>query len=85
MCIRDRCNYDGRTKHRTEIGDGAFIGSDAILVAPVTIGAGAYVAAGSVVTQDVPPDGLGIERAEQRNIEGWATRRRGQRQEEDHA
>ncbi len=79
------CNYDGRAKHRTEIGDGAFIGSDAILVAPVTIGAGAYVAAGSVITEDVPPDGLGIERAEQRNIEGWATRRRGQRQEEDHA
>ncbi len=70
------CNYDGKSKHRTTIGDGVFIGSDAILVAPVTIGEGAYVAAGAVITQDVPPDALGIERAEQRNIEGWATRRR---------
>lgn len=70
------CNYDGKQKHQTRIGDGAFIGSDAILVAPVSIGAGAYVAAGSVITKDVPPEALAIERAEQRNIDDWAKRRK---------
>lgn len=70
------CNYDGRQKHRTVIGDGAFIGSDAILVAPVTVAPGAYVAAGSVVTRDVPEGALAIERAPQRNIEGWVERKR---------
>lgn len=70
------CNYDGKNKHHTKIGDGAFIGSDAVLVAPVIIGAGAYVAAGSVITKDVPHSGLGIGRSKQENIEGWARRRR---------
>lgn len=70
------CNYDGRAKHRTRIGARAFVGSDSILVAPLTIGDGAYVAAGSVVTQDIPPDALGIERSPQRNIPAWARRRR---------
>ena len=70
------CNYDGKAKHHTKIGDGAFIGSDAILVAPVIVGAGAYVAAGSVITKDVPNGGLGIGRSRQENIEGWARRKK---------
>lgn len=69
------CNYDGLAKHQTQIGDGAFIGSDAVLVAPVTIGAGAYVGAGSVITKDVPPEALGLARSRQGNLEGWARRR----------
>lgn len=77
------CNYDGRRKHRTEIGDGAFIGSDTMLVAPVSIGSGAVTAAGSAISNDVPSDGLGIERAEQRNIEGWSRRRRERDEGED--
>jgi len=68
------CNYDGVAKHRTTIGDGAFIGSNASLVAPVTIGARATVAAGSTVTQDVPDGGLGVGRARQHNVEGWGRR-----------
>jgi bifunctional UDP-N-acetylglucosamine pyrophosphorylase/glucosamine-1-phosphate N-acetyltransferase len=75
------CNYDGETKHPTTIGDGAFIGSDSQLIAPVTIGEGAYVAAGSSVTDDVPPGALGIARGRQRNIVGWAEKRRSQKQE----
>ena len=69
-------NYDGVTKHRTQVGDQVRIGSDTMLVAPVEIGDGAYTAAGSVITQNVPPGALGIGRAEQRNIPGWVTRRR---------
>ena len=69
------CNYDGHQKHQTVIGDGAFVGSDATLVAPVTIGSDAYVAAGSSITQDVPDGGLGIARARQANKPGWATER----------
>jgi len=61
------CNYDGTTKHRTVIGKGAFIGSNAALVAPVTIGEGAYVAAGSTITEDVPPSGVAFGRARQVN------------------
>ncbi|MGH7104103.1 MAG: bifunctional UDP-N-acetylglucosamine diphosphorylase/glucosamine-1-phosphate N-acetyltransferase GlmU [Acetobacteraceae bacterium] len=60
------CNYDGFAKHRTEIGAHAFIGSDAVLVAPVTVGAGAFVAAGSVITKDVAPDAMAFGRAEQK-------------------
>jgi bifunctional UDP-N-acetylglucosamine pyrophosphorylase/glucosamine-1-phosphate N-acetyltransferase len=70
------CNYDGFKKHTTTIGDGAFIGSDSQLVAPVTIGAGAYVATGTTVTRDVPPDALAIGRTKQENKEGYATRLR---------
>jgi bifunctional UDP-N-acetylglucosamine pyrophosphorylase/glucosamine-1-phosphate N-acetyltransferase len=70
------CNYDGIAKHRTDIGAGAFIGSNSALVAPVKIGDGAYVGSGSVVTKDVPADALGIARAEQTNKEGWAKRLR---------
>ena len=69
-------NYDGVAKHRTRVGDQVRIGSDTMLVAPVEIGDGAYTAAGSVITQDVPPGALGIGRAGQRNIPGWVTRRR---------
>ena len=69
------CNYDGVAKHRTTIGDGAFVGSNTSLVAPLTVGEGAYVAAGSVVTNDVPPGALGVERRPQVVKEGWAERR----------
>jgi bifunctional UDP-N-acetylglucosamine pyrophosphorylase/glucosamine-1-phosphate N-acetyltransferase len=70
------CNYDGQTKHQTVIEDGAFIGSDSQLVAPVKVGKGAYVAAGSTITEDVPDGGLGIARGRQVNKPGWASGRR---------
>jgi len=70
-------NYDGRDKHRTTVGDGVRVGSDTMLVAPVSIGDGAYTAAGSVITTDVPAGALGVGRAQQRNIEGWVARKRG--------
>jgi len=75
------CNYDGEKKHPTIIEDGAFIGSDSQLVAPVRIGAGAYVAAGSSITDDVPPGALGIARGRQRNVDGWADKKRRARQQ----
>ena len=65
-------NYDGSAKHRTTIGDYCFIGCNTNLVAPVTVGDGAYTAAGSTITKDVPPAALGIARERQTNIEGWA-------------
>ena len=68
------CNYDGFGKYRTEIGDGAFIGSNTALVAPVRVGDGAIVGAGSVITSDVEPDSLAVERSEQKGIAGWARR-----------
>jgi len=71
------CNYDGSDKHRTEIGAGAFIGSNSALVAPVKIGEGAYIGSGSVITQDVPADALALGRGRQTIKEGWATRLRG--------
>jgi bifunctional UDP-N-acetylglucosamine pyrophosphorylase/glucosamine-1-phosphate N-acetyltransferase len=70
-------NYDGRHKHRTTIGDDAFVGCNANLIAPVTIEAGAFVAAGSTITRPVPGGALGVARAEQRNIEGWRERKFG--------
>lgn len=69
-------NYDGFNKFTTTIGDGAFIGSDSMLVAPIDIGTGAVVGAGSTITTDVPADALAVERAERRTVEGWAERRR---------
>ena len=69
-------NYDGAAKHRTTIGADVFTGSDTILVAPVTVGDGAYTAAGSVITEDVPPGALGVARGRQHNSEGWVERRR---------
>ncbi|HWU93476.1 MAG TPA: DapH/DapD/GlmU-related protein, partial [Sphingomicrobium sp.] len=68
------CNYDGFRKYGTVIGAGAFIGSNTALVAPVSIGEGAIVGAGSVITSDVEPDSLAIERSEQKGIAGWARR-----------
>lgn len=68
------CNYDGFFKHRTVIGEGAFIGSNAALVAPVTIGKGAMTASGSVITEDVPDDALALSRARQETKPGWAAR-----------
>jgi len=68
-------NYDGEKKRRTTIGDGAFIGCNSNLIAPVTIEAEAYVGAGSTISKTVPSGALGIARAEQRNIEGWRKRR----------
>lgn len=69
-------NYDGVEKHQTIVGDHVRIGSDTMLVAPVTVGDGAYTAAGSVITDDVPAGALGVGRAKQRNILGWVARRR---------
>lgn len=69
------CNYDGTTKHPTIIEDGAFIGSDSQLVAPVRVGKGAYVAAGSSITEDVPAGSLAIARGKQVNKEGWVERK----------
>jgi bifunctional UDP-N-acetylglucosamine pyrophosphorylase/glucosamine-1-phosphate N-acetyltransferase len=70
------CNYDGVNKHQTVIGDGAFIGSDSILVAPVRIGSGAYVGAASCITENVPADALAVGRGRQVTKEGWAAARR---------
>jgi bifunctional UDP-N-acetylglucosamine pyrophosphorylase/glucosamine-1-phosphate N-acetyltransferase len=73
------CNYDGEAKHPTRIGEGAFIGSDTILVAPIEVGAGAYVAAGSTLTDPVPPGALALGRARQVVKEGWVEKRRAAR------
>ena len=70
------CNYDGEKKHPTVIQDGAFIGSDTQLIAPVTVGEGAYVAAGSSITDDVPPGALAIARGKQVNKEGWVEKKK---------
>ena len=72
------CNYDGKKKWPTVIGDGAFVGSDTMMVAPVSIGAGAIVGAGSCITKDVAPDALALTRPEQREIPGWAAKKRAQ-------
>jgi bifunctional UDP-N-acetylglucosamine pyrophosphorylase/glucosamine-1-phosphate N-acetyltransferase len=69
-------NYDGVEKHHTTVGDHVRIGSDSMLVAPVTIGDGAYTAAGSVITEDVPAGAMGVGRAKQRNVIGWVLRKR---------
>ena len=71
-------NYDGVAKHRTVVGEQVRIGSDTMLVAPVTVGDGAYTAAGSVITEDVPPGAMAVGRARQRNVEGWVQRKRPQ-------
>jgi bifunctional UDP-N-acetylglucosamine pyrophosphorylase/glucosamine-1-phosphate N-acetyltransferase len=73
------CNYDGQKKHRTSVGEGAFIGTDTQLVAPVTVGKGAYVGAGTTVTRDVPDGALALSRSPQVNKEGWAERRKAKR------
>jgi bifunctional UDP-N-acetylglucosamine pyrophosphorylase/glucosamine-1-phosphate N-acetyltransferase len=78
------CNYDGTNKHQTIIEDGAFIGSDSTLVAPVRVGKGAYVAAGSSITADVPEDSLAIGRSRQVVKEAWASRRRDEKSKAEH-
>jgi bifunctional UDP-N-acetylglucosamine pyrophosphorylase/glucosamine-1-phosphate N-acetyltransferase len=69
------CNYDGREKHKTVIEDNVFIGSDTQLIAPVRVGKGAYVGAGSTITKEVPAESLGISRTPQKNIMGWAKKK----------
>jgi bifunctional UDP-N-acetylglucosamine pyrophosphorylase/glucosamine-1-phosphate N-acetyltransferase len=71
-------NYDGKRKHRTEIGERAFIGSNSVLVAPVKVGNRALVGAGSVITQDVPDGALAVARGRQRNLEGYALKKLGE-------
>ena len=66
------CNYDGKDKHKTTIGDESFIGSNTALVAPVTVGSNATVAAGSVITKDVPDNALGLGRSKQSNKDNWS-------------
>jgi bifunctional UDP-N-acetylglucosamine pyrophosphorylase / glucosamine-1-phosphate N-acetyltransferase len=75
------CNYDGQQKHKTKIGAGVFVGSDTTLVAPITIGDGSYVAAGSTVTDDVPAGALAIARGRQENKPGWVDKRKARRSE----
>ena len=75
------CNYDGVHKHLTRIGQNAFVGSDSTLVAPIEIGDGAYIGAGSCITEDVPPGALAVGRSRQVNIEGWAVKRRARKEE----
>ena len=74
-CGTVTCNYDGENKYRTTIGDYVFIGCNTNLVAPVTVGDGAYTAAGSTITEDVPAAGMGIARQRQTNLEGWAEKK----------
>ena len=69
------CNYDGKNKHKTSIGSESFIGSNSALVAPVTIGSNSTVAAGSVITKDVPDNALGFGRAKQENKENWSKKK----------
>ena len=69
------CNYDGIKKHQTIIEDGAFIGSDTQLVAPVRVGKNAYIGSGSTITKNVPPGSLALSRAEQRIVEGWVEKK----------
>lgn len=68
------CNYDGKAKHRTVLEDGVFVGSDTQFVAPVTVGRGAYIGAGSTITRDVPGDSLALSRVKQAEVKGWANR-----------
>ncbi len=82
-CGTITCNYDGVNKYQTTIEDDVFVGSDTQFIAPVTIGRGSLIAAGSTITRDVPPDALAITRAEQKNIEGWAERNRQKRKKRD--
>jgi bifunctional UDP-N-acetylglucosamine pyrophosphorylase/glucosamine-1-phosphate N-acetyltransferase len=74
------CNYDGVHKHQTTIGENAFVGSDSTLVAPLSVGDGAYVAAGSCITHNVPEGALALGRSRQANKEGWAKARRAARE-----
>ena len=75
-------NYDGRRKHRTTIGSNVRGGSDTMFIAPVTVGDGAWTAAGSVITKDIPPGALGVARARQHNVEGYVERRAREQEEQ---
>ncbi len=79
-CGTITCNYDGVSKHKTIIEDDVFVGSDTQFVAPVRIGKGSLIAAGSTITKDVPPDALALSRTEQKIIEGWVSRKRQKRE-----
>jgi bifunctional UDP-N-acetylglucosamine pyrophosphorylase/glucosamine-1-phosphate N-acetyltransferase len=70
------CNYDGTSKHQTTIEDGVFVGSDSQLVAPVTIGKGAYIGTGTTIRENVPAGALAVSAGKQRNIEGWVERKK---------
>jgi bifunctional UDP-N-acetylglucosamine pyrophosphorylase/glucosamine-1-phosphate N-acetyltransferase len=76
------CNYDGVNKHTTLIGEGVFVGSDSTLVAPISIGDGAYIGAGSCITREVPPDALAVGRSRQVTKEGWAAAKRSRQKRE---
>ena len=78
------CNYDGVNKHQTTIGNRVFVGSDSVLIAPVKIGDGAYIAAGSAITKNVPPESLGVARSHQLNKKGWAAKKRRELAASDH-
>jgi len=69
-------NYDGVTKSTTVVGDYRFVGSNSVLAAPLVIGSGAFVAAGSTITGDIGPGDLGVARGQQRNVRGWVMRKR---------
>jgi len=77
------CNYDGVHKHKTKIGEKAFVGSDSTLVAPVTVGDGAYIGAGSCITKEVPAGALAVGRARQVNLEGWVAARQARKKTEE--
>ena len=70
------CNYDGTHKHQTVIEDGAFVGSDTQLIAPVTVGRGAYVGTGTTIRENVPSGALAVSAGKQRNIDGWVERKK---------
>jgi N-acetylglucosamine-1-phosphate uridyltransferase (contains nucleotidyltransferase and I-patch acetyltransferase domains) len=76
------CNYDGYNKHQTVIGDGVFIGSDTLLVAPIHVGQGSYTGSGSVLSDDVPADSLALTRPARQIFEGWADRFRSKQAKE---
>jgi len=82
-CGTITCNYDGVNKHQTTVGDDVFVGSDVQLIAPVSIGSGSLIGAGSTITTDVPADALAISRSEQKNIAGWAAKKRQKQQKKD--
>ena len=75
-CGTVTANYDGKNKFRTTIGDNAFVGCNTTLVAPVAVGEGAYIGAGSIITKDIPAKDLAIARSHQKNISGWADKRK---------
>jgi bifunctional UDP-N-acetylglucosamine pyrophosphorylase/glucosamine-1-phosphate N-acetyltransferase len=77
------CNYDGSRKNPTRIGDDCFVGSDTMLVAPVVLNDECFTAAGSTITEDVPAGALAVARARQKNIEGWARRRKAASRKEE--